>query len=183
MLNVRIQKKRGLQNTLITNKQAARIPTANNTTGSGFAFMSRNSNLDLTDKPTHSTVENYLPLNKRNSSMQEYNLKGDMEILKGHKRFKQDVKNVHMTMTKQLPAWEGEQCTSPGSGTMKKYSSDKLKKLTMRLGTGASRNITTKGILTSSSKGIKKKYKSPKYLTQNIGSYYLKGKNTSVLST
>jgi hypothetical protein len=89
-------------------KQAARIPTAIETTGSGFAFVSRNSNLDLTDKPNHSTVGNYLPLNKRNSSMEEYNLKCDMEILKGHKRSKQDVKNVHMTMTSHLPIWEGE---------------------------------------------------------------------------
>jgi hypothetical protein len=161
-------------------KQAAKIPIAVETTGSGFAFMSRNSNLDSMEKPNNSSIGNYIPLNKRNSSMEEYNLKGDLGLLKGHKRSNQDVKNVHMTMTNHLSTWEENKSTSPGAN--KKYSRDKLKKLTMHLGSGASRNNASKGILNSTNKTTKKKLKSPKYMTQNIGSYYLKGKNTSVLS-
>jgi hypothetical protein len=92
----------------------------------------------------------------------------------------------HMTMTHHLPSWEDERSKSPHK-TLKKpsFAQDKLKKLTTHLGTGASRNSASKGILsTGGPKTTKnKKMKSPKYMTQGASGYYMKGKqHNSVIS-
>lgn len=148
-------------------------------------YMSRNPKSELKiDKPINSSVGDYIPINKRNSSLEEYNIKSSSITMKGHKRSNQETKNAHLTMHNEIPKWDENGSTSPGNNRTK-YTKDKLKKLTTHLGTGASRNSASKGILTgnNASKGSKKgKYKSPKYMTQGIGSYYLKGKNWPVLS-
>lgn len=148
-----------------------------------YAARTQNTELKI-DKPANSSLGNYIPM--RNSSLEEYNYKTDIAIVKGHKRSNQGGKPSHLTMTDTLEKWEEGGSTSPGNNSRSKNTRDKLKKLTTHLGTGASRNSASKGILSASnlsSKGSKKgKYKSPKYLTQGVGSYYLKGKNTSILS-
>lgn len=141
------------------------------TSGAGIMFLGRNSK-DMVGQKNSG-------LFKANGSIEDLKDGG----LKGHKRSNQEQRNIHMTMTNELGKWDEAGSASPENRNM--YAKDKLKTLTTHLGTGASRNSASKGILTggNASKGSKKgKYKSPKYMTQNNGSYYLKGKNSSVLS-
>jgi len=182
-----------------TKKQAAQKPLSFEATGGGFASAISNSKSDLKiDKAINSSVGAYVIANKRNNSLEDLkteqnlipkssviNMKSDASAIKGHKRSSQDAIQIQMNMNGSMSKWEEGGSTSPDDNNRAKYTKEKLKKITTYLGSGASRNSASKGIMASTgSKGSKKgKYKSPKYMTQGAGSYYLKGKNSSVLST
>lgn len=132
-----------------------------------------------------SSLEDYNVKTSKNSKSNLMNFNVDVTGLKGHKRSTQEIKAVHKTMNRSLSKLKEDGSISPNSNTRSKYTREKLKTITTHLGTGASRNSASKGLMTSkiSNKGSKKgKFKSPKYMTQGTGSYYLKGKNSSMLS-
>lgn len=155
------------------------------TTGEGFQYLIKNQTSDVVqEKKANNNLSDYAQMIKRNSSLEEYNFKSDITAVKGHKRSSQDAKNIPVYLKNNLNKWEENGNTSP-SNTRSKLAKDKLKKLTTQIGSGASRNNTNKGVLSTSlvSKGSKKGGKiSPNYMTQGVGSYYLKGKNWSILS-
>jgi hypothetical protein len=166
-------------------KQSAKGPISFETANSGFQYISRNPKTGLKpEKQANNSVVSYIPINKRNSSMEELKLKSDISGVKSHKRSNQDQKSTYMTMTANLVHWDDGSSVSPSSKAKSKNARDKLKKLTTHLGNGASRNSASKGIMsTNLSKGSKKgKFKSPKYMTQGVNSYYTKSKNASYLS-
>lgn len=172
-------------------KLAAKVPLSFEATAGGYVFGSSHSKQEIKlDKPINSTVGAYVLAKQRNSSMEDYSkpigdgLSQPNVSLKAHKRSSQDGHKIHMTMNSSLSKWEDGGSVSPNTKSRSKYAKETLKNLTTQLTYGASRNSASKGIMTnpalkSSKKG---KMKSPKYMTQGIGSYYLKGKNWSVLS-
>lgn len=166
-------------------KQAARLPANYEVTDEGFQYPTKNQTSDATkEKKANTNLSDYVQVIKRNSSLEEYNFKSDITAVKGHKRSSQDAKNIPVYLKNNLSKWEENGNASP-SNTRTKLAKDKLKRLTTQIGSGMSRNNTNKGVLSTSllSKGSKKSGKiSPNYMTQGVGSYYLKGKNCSVLS-
>lgn len=179
-------------------RQAAKMPLSFEATGGGHIFNAANTkSMIKLEKPINSNVGAYV-LAKRTNSVEDYNTKTtknsksilmnfntDVTGLKGHKRSTQEANAVHNTINRSLSKLKNDVSVSPNGNTRSKYTRDKLKTITTDLGTGASRNSATKGLMTSkvSNKSSKKgKFKSPKYMTQGTGSYYLKGKN-STLST
>ena len=58
------------------NKQAAKAPLSLEATSGGFQYVSRNPAFEgKPDKPYNTSMGNYMPINKRNSSLEEYNFK------------------------------------------------------------------------------------------------------------
>ena len=110
------------------NKQAAKAPLSFETTVGGFQYISRNPNLEVKpDKPANASAGNYIPSNKRNSSMEDYNFKSNINASKGHKRSNQDQKKGQITMNGNISKWEESGSTSPNNNPKSKYTRDKLK--------------------------------------------------------
>ena len=64
-------------------------------TGSGFQYLIKNQTTDATqEKKSNNNLIDYVQALKRNSSLEEYNLKSDIVNIKGHKRSIQDSKNI-----------------------------------------------------------------------------------------
>lgn len=145
-------------NKMIENRKlAAKVPLSFEGTAGGYIFSKSNSRKDINvGKPINTSAGTYAIGNQRNSSLEEYNshitanYKNDMISTKGHKRSDQDNKKLHMTINNaELAKFEDGGSTSPYTKTRAKYTKEKLKNITTHLGTGASRNSASKGIMTS----------------------------------
>ena len=179
MLTEIIQKTKEYQKLLKENKQAANAPLSFEVSGGGFQYLSQNqTSTNNQKKKANSNLSNYITMSKRNSSLEEYNAKTNIIEMKINKGLSQEIKNPPESTKNKLSNWEENGSTSP-IYPQNNLTKDKLKKLTNHLGTGASRNSAGKGMLYTA--GMPKGYKkngwiSPKYMTQGLGSYYLKGK-------
>lgn len=166
-------------------KQAANSTLSFEPTATGFQYASSASTLSYKkDKPIHNSVMSYIPINKRNSSMEELKQKAE-SLVKGHKRANLEQKASYMTMTTGYANLDFENSLSPTEKGKTKNTKDKLKNLTTTLGTGASRNSATKALISGGnvSKSSKNSnLKSPQYFSQGLSSYYPKKKKYSYLT-
>jgi hypothetical protein len=181
----KISKDKRTSKYLESKKVAAKPTMSFEPSGTGFHYVNNASSLNYKkETPIHNSVMSYIPINKRNSSMEELKQKSE-SFGKGHKRSNIEQKASYMTMTTGYANLDFDNSLSPDGKGKTKNTKDKLKNLTTTLGTGASRNATTKALISGGniSKSSKNSnLKSPQYFSQGLSSYYPKKKKYSYLT-